>query len=270
MRCRMREEHNQNPFAMALHWQSPSEPFPNLPATAEPPPGDRLAFDPVAVREQRNGWTPERQRDFIEELADCGVVREAAARVGMTERSAYWLRRRDDALGFNLAWEAALQLGGDRLRSIAYERAVTGTVKRHVYKGEVVAEDRIYDNRLLIYLLGRAQPSANAMDARKVIRNWDSWMDAIADGLDRPQPPLDFGSATPVWTDEEGGWWTSFPAPPGFNGRQFDGDEIGYRRECTLDELAAIEAARARDAAERERRRDIYFNPDRMRFEPRR
>ena len=265
---RMREEQNQNPFAMALHWQSPSEPPPNLPATAEAPPGDRLAFDPVAVREQRNGWTPQRQRDFIEELADCGVVREAAGRVGMTERSAYWLRRRDDAESFNLAWEAALQLGGDRLRSIAYERAVNGTVKRHVYKGEVVAEDRIFDNRLLIYLLGKAQPSANAMEARQVVRNWDSWMQAIGDGLDRPPPPANCGSGTPVWEAEEGGWWTSFPAPAGFNGQQYDGDDIGYRRECTLDEIAAIEAAQAREKAEEERRRDLYFNPDRMRFLP--
>ena len=229
------------------------------------PESDRLAFEPVEVR-TRAGWTADRQQAFIEALADCGVVREAAARVGMTEQSAYWLRRRDDAQGFDLAWEAALQLGGDRLRSLAYERAVDGTVKRHYYTGEVVGEDRIYDNRLLTYLLGKAQPSANALEARQVIRNWDSWMEAIGDGLDRPQPAADLGEDSPVWQCEEGHWWTSFPAPPGFNGLQVE-DE-GYRRECTLDEIEAIEAARARTAAEQERRRDLYFNPDRMRFEP--
>ena len=264
-------EQTQNPFATAdAAWPSPTPPPPSLSAVAEATQGDRLAFDPVAVREQRNGWTPERQRAFIEALADCGVVREAAARVGMTDRSAYWLRRRDDARSFDLAWEAALQLGGDRLRSIAYERAVEGTVKRHYYKGEVVGEDRVYDNRLLIYLLGKAQPSANALEARQVIRNWDSWMEAIGDGLDRPQPAADLDEESPVWQCEEGHWWTSFPAPPGFNGQQFEPDEAGgeYHRECTLDEIAAIEAARARTAAEKERRRDLYFNPDRMRFEP--
>lgn len=230
-------------------------------------PRDRLAFEPVDVR-TRAGWTADRQQAFIEALADCGVVREAAARVGMTEQSAYWLRRRDDAQGFNLAWEAALQLGGDRLRSLAYERAVEGTVKRHYYKGEVVGEDRVYDNRLLTYLLGKAQPSANALEARHVIRNWDSWMQAIGDGLDRPQPPVNYGMRPRVWEAEEGGWWSSFPAPPGFNGLQFEDEEDGYRRECTLGEIEAIEAARARTAAEQERRRDLYFNPDRMRFEP--
>jgi hypothetical protein len=261
-------EQTQNPIATSDAWAPRSPSPPVVPAPAAAPSGDRLAFDPVALREQRNGWTPERQHAFIEELADCGVVREAAGRVGMTERSAYWLRRRDDAQSFNLAWEAALQLGGDRLRSIAYERAVEGTAKRHYYKGEVVGEERVYNDRLLIYLLGKAQPSVNAMDAGKVIRNWDSWMQAIEDGLDKPQPPADFGSRPPVWEAEEGGWWTSFPPPPGFNGAQFDGDDIGYRRECTLDEIAAIEAARARSTAEQERRRDLYFNPERMRFEP--
>lgn len=239
------------------------------PARARAPAADRLAFDPVQLR-TRAGWTAERQRAFIEELADCGVVKEAAARVGLTEQSAHWLRRRDDARSFNLAWEAALQLGGDRLRSIAYERAVEGTVKRHYYKGQIVGEDRVYDNRLLIYLLGKAQPAANAMEARQVIRNWDSWMQAIEDGLDRPQSAADLGEDSPVWQCEEGNWWTSFPPPHGFNGRQFEPDEDGgeYHRECTLDEIGAIEAARSRAAAAQERRRDLYFDPDKMRFEP--
>jgi hypothetical protein len=269
--CGVMIEQTENSFAAPdAAWAARSPSPPVVPVPAEAPPGDRLAFDPVAVREQRNGWTPERQHAFIEELADCGVVRQAAARVGMSEQSAYWLRRREDAQSFNLAWEAALQLGGDRLRSIAYERAVEGTVKRHYYKGEVVGEERVYNDRLLIYLLGKAEPSANAMAAGKVIRNWDSWMQAIEDGLDKPQPPADLGEISPVWQSESGTWWTNFPAPAGFNGAQFEPDEPGgeYHRECTLDEIAAIEAARARSTAEQERRRDLYFNPDRMRFEP--
>ena len=280
---------NENPFAFALNFRSepPSthpvvtelepepaptpepEPAPEPAPAPEPEPADRLAFEPVAVR-TRAGWTPERQRAFIEELANCGVVCEAAARVGMTEQSAHWLRRRDDAEPFNLAWDAALRLGLDRLRSIAYERAVTGTVKRHYYKGEVVGEDRVYDNRLLIYLLGKAEPVADPFAVRDVARNWDRWMEAIESGLERPLPVADGGPESPVWQDEDGDWWTSFPAPAGFNGARFapDEDSAEYRRECTLDEIAAIEAARTRETAEQERRRDLYFNPDRMRFAP--
>ena len=44
--------------------------------------GTELApFDPVALRPRIDGWTPARQRAFIEELSDCGIVGEAAARV---------------------------------------------------------------------------------------------------------------------------------------------------------------------------------------------
>jgi hypothetical protein len=111
----------------------PSEPAQEsqLEHAAPSPLPDSCAFDPVAFAYRTSGWTPERQRQFIEELADCGIVREAAARVGMTEQSAYRLRRRPDAAGLNRAWDAAVQLGVDRLHSTAYERAVTGTVKRH-------------------------------------------------------------------------------------------------------------------------------------------
>src|SRR5688572_982285 len=92
------------------------------PSTAQP-------FQPIALAARADGWTPERQRQFIEELADCGIVREAAARVGMSEHGAYQLRRRPDAAGFNQAWDAAVQIGVHRLHSTAFERAISGTVK---------------------------------------------------------------------------------------------------------------------------------------------
>src|SRR5688500_10774268 len=119
--------------------------------TGKPP--SALDFEPVAVARRSDGWTPGKQRGFIEALADCGVVREAAARVGMSERSANYLRRRDGAASFGRAWDAAMRLGASRLLSVAYERAVLGTVKPHLYRGRLVGEERIYDNRLLLSLL---------------------------------------------------------------------------------------------------------------------
>jgi hypothetical protein len=228
---------------------------------------DRLAFDPVAVEYRCDGWTPEKQRAFVEELADCGVVREAAARVGMTEQSANRLRRRADASSFYLAWSAALQIGADRLRSIAFERAITGIAKKHYYRGEVVGEDRVYDNRLLIYLLGKAQPVVDGFVTSKVVRNWDAWMQAIEAGLDRPMHVAVGEPDSPAWQDEDGDWWTSFPAPAGFAGAEFEPDEEGgYRRECTAAEIDSIRAATARAEVERARRRDLYFNSDKMTF----
>jgi hypothetical protein len=248
-----------------------------LPAVAEPAPApDRLAFDPVQVRARLDGWTPGKQRAFVEELAECGIVKEAAARVGMSEQSAFNLRRRAGSESFNLSWEAAVRLGAERLRSIAYERAVTGTVKRHYYKGQVVGEDRVYDNRLLVYLLGKTEPVADSFRVRNVARDWDSWMRAIEDGLDEPMPALDAGDDGPVWLTEQGEWWTSFPPPPGFEGREYipdeedEGEGEEYQRECTPAEIEAIQKAKAREKAEYARRRDLFFDPDRMKLRARR
>ena len=243
---------------MAPHLSWPPDPPVDLPVANEGETADMLAFDPVPLRARRDGWTPERQRDFIEALADCGVVREAAVRVGMTEQSATRLRRRPEAAGFSLAWDVALRLGGERLGSIAFERAVNGVVKKRFYRGRVVGEERVYDNRLLIYLLGRLQPVAASPEVADVHRNWEAWMDAVELGLDKPMPAPG-EAAAPVWEDE-GGWWTRFPPPPGFNGRQHgDFGDSDYRRECTLDEIEVAEAPRARRAAEAARCRDAYF-----------
>ena len=65
-------------------------------------------FHPVAARSRHDGWTPERQGDFIGHLAETLSVTEAARRVGMARESAYRLRERPFAAGFRLAWDAAL------------------------------------------------------------------------------------------------------------------------------------------------------------------
>jgi hypothetical protein len=51
------------------------------------------AFAPVPRKYRHDGWTPERQRAFIEALADCGSVTRAAAMVNMAQANCYTLRR---------------------------------------------------------------------------------------------------------------------------------------------------------------------------------
>jgi hypothetical protein len=99
--------------------------------------GDPFDFDPVPVRARHDGWTPRKQRGYVEGLADTGCASEAAARVGMTEQSANRLRRRPDARGFDIACEAALEFGLRGLRSVAWERAVKGVVQQIWYHGEL-------------------------------------------------------------------------------------------------------------------------------------
>ncbi len=67
-------------------------------------------FTPVPVRRRRDGWTRERQRDFIRHLMLTGVVKDAARATGMSEASAYRLRKHADAASFAHAWDVALDL----------------------------------------------------------------------------------------------------------------------------------------------------------------
>jgi hypothetical protein len=232
-----------------------------LPATIAEAEAQRsaLEFTPVSVAWRHDGWTPEKQRGFIEALADCGIVREAAARVGMTAQSAYGLRRRPDAEAFNRAWEAAVQLGVDQLHSTAFERAVAGTVKQRWYKGEVVGEERIFDNRLLMFLLARLDRNRDSL-VERTIGCWDRAMDVVEDGFSEPPPAVKGNPTTPVWRDPDGEWLTDFVPPDDFEVDQWGtpGAE-DYCRRLSPDELAAVEAWQAHLGHQARHRRERYF-----------
>ncbi len=63
----------------------------------------RPSFTPVPSRARSDGWTPERQVEFIEALAECGCVEHACRRVGMSDSAAYRLRARPTAQSFRQA-----------------------------------------------------------------------------------------------------------------------------------------------------------------------
>ena len=65
-------------------------------------------FYPVPVRNRRDGWTVQRQTDFLGMLAETGSVIGACEAVGMSRKSAYALRARPGAESFAAAWDAAL------------------------------------------------------------------------------------------------------------------------------------------------------------------
>src|SRR3546814_9457094 len=67
------------------------EPIPALDAHGHDP----AAYDwvPVLKKRRKDGWSPDKQRAFIEALADSGSVATAAQSVGLSESSAYRLRR---------------------------------------------------------------------------------------------------------------------------------------------------------------------------------
>lgn len=126
-------------------------------ASAKAGPRPRLK-KPVALRPRHDGWTPEKQVDFIEALAESGCVAHACQRVGMQPQSAYALRRRIDAQSFRVAWDLALDYAVQRLAEAALSRAIHGVAVPVFFQGEQIGERRYFDERLTRFILTRRDP----------------------------------------------------------------------------------------------------------------
>ena len=72
---------------------------------------------PVLLKVRHDGWTPSRQRHFIDVLAATRSIAKACKAVGMSRASAYKLRQHPEARQFRLAWNGALRPDFDRPRS---------------------------------------------------------------------------------------------------------------------------------------------------------
>jgi hypothetical protein len=77
-----------------------------------------LDFEPVLRKVKRpDGWTPERQRRFIELLAETGSPHRAAAAMGKVLSGIEALYRQAGADSFRAAWDHALEIARTRERS---------------------------------------------------------------------------------------------------------------------------------------------------------
>ncbi len=98
-----------------------------------------FAFEPVpTTRTRHDGWSPERQRRFIDALANLGSVHAAARTVGSSRTGAYRLRTRPGAESFAAAWDAALSDARAQLFDTLFERATVGVLVMRRYRGEFV------------------------------------------------------------------------------------------------------------------------------------
>lgn len=214
----------------------------------------------VPVRPRDDGWSFERQREFLNQLAACGSVSKAARAVGMSRESAYALRRRADARGFAQAWDAARALAVEHLTEVAWDRALEGEVRRVYYHGELVGETRHYDNRLLLALIAQNRVAAGLALASpalvaEVAADWDAALErvergealaepvaeadaeppepALAPETDRDGEVLDEAQSLEIglyshWWDEPGErWLTTWPAPEHFDGAEVWIDQEG-------------------------------------------
>jgi hypothetical protein len=222
------------------------------------------SFDPVPRKKQRHdGWTPARQKAFIEALADTGSVSRAAAMVNMTARCAYYLRRQPGAEGFRKAWEAALDFGVARMKDIAFERAISGYLVPMFVGGKLIGWRRKYNDRLLMFCLRHYGEDADGK--RTKIEYFSTRASAGSagsnekeEGGSRIQSGMTSGSVaeastTTVRTVISGKSGTRELDPAGETLETFEGVE--------LDEEAKAEIARAL-AECAARRREVAGTPD--------
>lgn len=115
---------------------------------------DSIPFTPVPLtRARHDGWSPERQRRFIDLLSQIGLVSVCARAVGMSAKSAYALRRRDGAEDFARAWDQAVGLGRVEAEGQAIRRAIEGERRPVFYRGKQIGERTVYNDKLLIAVL---------------------------------------------------------------------------------------------------------------------
>ncbi|WP_422060106.1 hypothetical protein [Sphingopyxis sp.] len=131
-------------------------PSPDLAPALDAHGHDPAAYNwvPVLKKRRKDGWSPDKQRAFIETLADTGSVATAAQTVGMSESSAYRLRRAPGAEAFDRAWSAAIDVASKKLLDAAFERALVGT-DEPVFdrEGHRVGRRLRQSDRLLMFLL---------------------------------------------------------------------------------------------------------------------
>lgn len=159
----------------------------------ELPPLPTLAEQAAAVLAERprltaGGWTPAKQRAFVEHLAVSGCVTDAAVHVGMTRQGAYQLRRRAPGSVFALLWDMAIALAQQTLRDEATERAMTGREVPVWHRGEQVGARVVHNDRLLMFLLKHEAPRPHpTLRMDQLLHLWPALMADIDGVLPAPE-----------------------------------------------------------------------------------
>lgn len=151
----------------------------NVTALRSVQPDASAAPDPQP--ERHDGWTPDKQGEFLRRLASTHCVASSARSVGMSRQSAYRLRARLKGEPFDCAWTAAFRRKYDALSEAALERALHGTEVPHFYKGELVHTSRRYDERLTVALL--AMRARLDLDAPALFMEQAAYPDGDLDAL---------------------------------------------------------------------------------------
>ncbi|WP_380879055.1 hypothetical protein ACFB49_20100 [Sphingomonas sp. DBB INV C78] len=141
----------------------------------------------VAIPTKRlDGWTADRQRDFLAAVAEGHTVEAACRIVGLSVASAYAFRRRASGAAFALGWQAACLQAREKLADILLSRAIDGQTETITRANGDVIERHRYDNRLATAMLTRMDRLADSAvadgthhAARLIAQEWDQYLDII-------------------------------------------------------------------------------------------
>ncbi|BCA64108.1 hypothetical protein HMP09_3342 [Sphingomonas sp. HMP9] len=156
----------------------------NAPQEAAPP-HDYAPATPARYTQRSDGWTPDRQRGFLERIAEGATVDEASTSVGLSPGAAYSLRRRAVGAAFALGWDAAKLVARPIVAETLFLRAIAGQTERVTRPDGAVIERHRYDNRLAMSLLNRLDRHADTAETanaatRMVAAEFDAFLDIIA------------------------------------------------------------------------------------------
>ena len=158
----MPEQHDAWPTDLLAPAPNPSDESAARDSSAPPLPA--TPFDGVPLEDSRNrlaGWSADRQRLFLTHLAETGSVHLACSAARLSARGAYRLRARSPA--FARGWDMAQRLSVGRLSAIAFDRALNGRLEQVYEGGDLVAERRVPNDRMLMWLLARLDPKRFAL-----------------------------------------------------------------------------------------------------------
>ncbi|ANI78648.1 MULTISPECIES: hypothetical protein [Sphingobium] len=200
-------------------------------------------FPPLPTPAQQiraDGWSPARQRTFLETLAATGIIRTACDAAAITTRSAYALRIRRDGAAFRLGWDAAILIARARLADDLLARALTGheeVIRKDMDAGEITRHR--HDNRLAMSMLSRLDRMADsppegsdAALARVVAQDFAAYLDLICPEQRMPDQAMELAAAE---ADRLG------LASPGGEPLALDGEEAGLLDAASSDAPLGLE-----------------------------
>jgi hypothetical protein len=264
---------------------------------------DLTQTDPATGRYAERAFSGELMAQFCELLATTGTVSSAAAAVGVSRDTVYQHRRRNPlfAAAWAGALSHVRHRLADRLLERALDGSVDYIYRDGQLVGErhhmdnrlayamlrrldqqVEADPAPVAAELARQQAERVPTKADYRTALKALRTGSEedlcaalamfGPDGQPDTSDNPlgasltavRQDEDEREPERVWERRHGEWWTSFPPPA-----SFDGEEEGhwsdpdYRRECTGEEAAIMNARRDAELAdyrvEEEEERDAFF-----------